>query len=616
MDTIRCMLDRTYYNNKPTGKDAGAIQKRLKATDITIKDLANELIRGCSFKPSFLNGTKDKNWVNQQLFALDFDEDTTIQEELNRCKKLNILPVFAYTSFNHTDKQHKFRLVFCMSEIIEDANTARNIQSILIKLFDKCDKQCSNLGRLFFGGKSLIYEGYNNRINYKELLTKYNNIIYNNKFRGLIVHSNKYINNTSYCVRKNPHKPTSDINYNVQAIKNGNIQYLQSVLNINKEVILPNEQEFYDYIKTEIDLPELLGIDNPSKFNCIVHDDTNPSAGIIIGDSGDYIYNCFGCGFKGNIIHVIQALTKKKTYQVIEYIKEIYKIKIVKTDWQQEQINILETNKQMLLNGDFEKYYPEVYKLIKRYISQLIMMHDIAIMNVRDENFIDENGDIVFFISNRELAKMLDQRQPTKVNQRNVLFAFLKLLKKLDKKEIPEEDLKKALEIQRKYKHQKIVNYFSLGDYDIFRMKESEERAKKWNENNMSMTGLSYEGIYRTFGHEIAWEVYPQHKNKFIKTDEGYKKVNRTTSTASDNRTNEIAIIIMNEINNKGYVVEKEIVEELKGKYGQSFAQTQIKRSLQEILEGYNLKRIRCNKEIKKQYKVDSKGYPFIIVKN
>lgn len=131
----------------------------------------------------------------------------------------------------------------------------------------------------------------------------------------------------------------------------------------------------------------------------------------------------------------------------------------------------------------------------------------------------------------------------------------------------------------------------------------------------MTIRGLSYEGIYRTFGHEIAWEVYPQHKNQFIKTESGYKQINRTTSKASDERTNEIVSIIMERIQKDGYVTENDIVEEIRHKYGKSFAQAQLKRSLQEILDNYNLQRIRANKQIKEQYGMTGNGYPFIIVR-
>ena len=109
---IKCMIDKVYYKDKPQGKEIGLIQNRLRAIDITIEDLAKELIGGASFRPSFLLGKKENGWSSQQVFALDFDNNTTIDEELHRCKELNILPVFAYTSFSHTEEHHKFRLVF------------------------------------------------------------------------------------------------------------------------------------------------------------------------------------------------------------------------------------------------------------------------------------------------------------------------------------------------------------------------------------------------------------------------------------------------------------------------------------------------------------------------
>ena len=134
---IKCMVDKTYYNNKPTGAEVGAIQNRLKATDITIKDLAKELVVGCSFRPAFLNGKSNDDWISQQIIALDFDKDTTIDEELNRCKELNILPSFGYTSFSHTKNHHKFRLVFVLDKEVIDIETMNNIISIFKGLFEK-----------------------------------------------------------------------------------------------------------------------------------------------------------------------------------------------------------------------------------------------------------------------------------------------------------------------------------------------------------------------------------------------------------------------------------------------------------------------------------------------
>lgn len=615
---VKCMIDKTKYTNKPQGKAIGTIQNNLKEIDIEIRKLAELLVAGCSFKPAFLMGKSDDDWVSQQLIALDFDKDTTINEELNKCEKLNILPSFGYTSFNHTEGQHKFRLVFTLNKIIADTSKMKNIMHIFKHLFNKTDDQTFNLGRLFFGGKELVYMDYDNRVDVERLLSEYSDLI-ENGVREFFDYDNKNIYNSNYVSRKTQKTINSyNVNYNIQAIKDKNIKYLQSVLQIDNGVVLHNEQEFYDYITTQVNLPKLLGIGDFSSFKCIIHEDNNPSANIFKGVNDVWMYKCFSsdCGFVGNIIHVIQAITRLKTHKVIEFIKEIYQIQINKTDWQEEQIAILETNKQMIINGSFELCYPEVYKLIRRYIPQLIMMHDIAIMNVRDENYTDENGDIVFFISNSELSRLMASNSNKRINQRNVLFAFLNLLKKLDKNEIPKDDLEKALEIKKKYKHHNIVNYYAIGDYDVFKMFGSEKRAKMWSANNMSMTGLSYEGLYRTFGKAIADEAYPQLKTKFIKTEKGFKEVDRTTTKASDDRTVEISLNIMEMISANGYAAEKDVVEMLKSTYGKAFTQTQLKRSLQEILDTYNLIRVRANKQIKEQYDMDTKGYPFIIVKN
>jgi len=82
---IKCMLDKKTFTKKPSGLEAGGVQNRLSQTEIEIEELANLLCNGATFKPTYLNGTKSKDWVSQQIFALDFDEGTTIAKELERC---------------------------------------------------------------------------------------------------------------------------------------------------------------------------------------------------------------------------------------------------------------------------------------------------------------------------------------------------------------------------------------------------------------------------------------------------------------------------------------------------------------------------------------------------
>ena len=108
------------------------------------------------------------------------------------------------------------------------------------------------------------------------------------------------------------------------------------------------------------------------------------------------------------------------------------------------------------------------------------------------------------------------------------------------------------------------------------------------------------------FGKDIANKIYPQYKEE---NEKG-------TSKASDERTIQIAKIIMQEIDKKGYCTEQQVIEQLKHKYGKTLTQIQLKRSLQEILESYDLKRVKANKKLKEQYGVTTKGYPFLIIKN
>lgn len=610
---IKVMIDNVSFDRKPVPADVKKIVPRLgkdsSIKEVTMQELAQTLIDGYSIKPAIC-GTKQDEWREQQIFAVDVDDGMTIEAAISKCEEIDMLPAFIYTTFSHIIKGIRFRIVFVLNDIITDFDKGLKIQNTLNGLFN-ADQQCKNLNRVFYGGRDIVYEGYDNVIDIEVLLESFSSEFFD--------YNNRCYNNTNYLSRKNHSdikpKKSDDINYNIQAIKEQNIEYLRSVLNIKEGVDIPNEQEFYTYIRTEIDLPELLGLKYWANFKCVIHNDSNPSAGIFVADDGAYMYNCFGCGFKGNVIHVIQALTGLKTYKVLEFVKDVYRINIVKTDWQKEQTSILEINKHMLLNGDIERHYPDTYKLIKRYIPQLIMLHDIAIMNVRDENFTDQDGNIVFFVSNSYLTELMDSKSNKRINQRNVLFAFLKLLKKLDKDDIPKEDFERALQIQKERRFPKRVNYFSIGDYDIYRMKSAEERAGMWLDNNMSMTSLSYEGLYRTFGYDVASELYPQHKTQFVKSGEAYKEVERTVSKSSDDRTLDISKVILDAIENKGYVTESEVVEQLRWDHGKGFIHKQLKRSLKEILDAYGLTRIRANKDIKEKLGIESNGYPFVIIK-
>jgi hypothetical protein len=620
------MLDNKQYTVKPIGKEIGSITNRLikSSIEIDIKDLAESLTRGQTFKPSFLNGKKETDWISQQLFALDFDENTTIEEELNRCKELNILPVFGYTSFSHTPEHHKFRLVFCTDEAITDYNIAKQLQLSLMSVFNNCDEKCKNLSRLYFGGKSLIYKNYDNRINCNEILEKYpieNPLkVSDTNAQENKPYNNKGINNISILLYGE--KPPTDINndnYNLKALKNRDVEYLKKSIG-NPRIILENNQAFFDYIKG-YDLGKLLEIKYPTSFRCILHEDNNPSAGIFKNEEGTYIYHCFSCNVSYNIINLIEVLGNFKSRpKAYKFIREIFNLEIMETEWQKEQKEMLRENHKMLLNGELEKQCPEAFKNIKRNIKYLDQLFLIAEDNVYSKKFTDSDDNVVFYASTRFICKLLgiNEHSAIEISKKNVLFQYHNLLNKIDETNIPEDMLKRsqAININSDNKAQKHINYYSIPSYTTNMFQFIEEQGQKWKDNNYTMKGLSREMFYRAEGKEVADKLYPQYKQVYDHKEK--KIVDRTTTIKSDTQSMAITKILLNILDNKSYATEKEVINELiiNSNIKQREVERQLKKSLQEILLSYDLKRVRCNKEIKKKYNVIDNGYPFIIVKN
>jgi hypothetical protein len=414
------------------------------------------------------------------------------------------------------------------------------------------------------------------------------------------------LNNTSLSITQNSRSG----NVCVDSIKNGDIELLQAIIKPIPR-LLENEGEFYDYITQEINLNEFLGVPSGS-FRCIFHDDNNPSAGIFITKNNQYFYKCHSasCGFRGNIIRCVERLRRCNRPQAINFIKQVYKLEVKETEWQQEQKKFLESNKRMILSGEFEEAYPEIHKVVKKYLNVLNVIHDIAIDHVYDEKFSDDNNNVVFFASIPKICRALDMNNVnSKVPNRIGLLAFLLLIKKLNEEQIPEKYLRKAKHHAATYKQKNIVSFYSIPSYSDEHMIKSLERAIMYVENNITMKGWSRELLQRTFGDDIANEIYPYFKH-------------RKLTKKSTIRTEHIHKVTNELINTYGYALEKEILENMVNMYSgmnQNYSKEQlhkqIKRSLQEMLDTYGWVRVRLNNKIKEAYSIQCEGYPFAIVR-
>lgn len=586
-------------------------------------------------------GTKQAeiNKVNAVFIDLDCGKDSSKQYfpigkvESYKREQLNKINQFEFKPSAIIETRNGYH-VYWVTNTEVNIDKFQSYQDELIKYFDS-DVRVNTLERImrlpnYYWNKDTnnkfkvkLVELNNNQYDVNELIKKVtelnNNNITNNQtntndnvdVRGKGVKDRISINNSSLPLTLNSRTRRRDLC--VPLIEEGEIGALQEILKPEYR-LMENEGEFYDYITQEIDLSELLGVPMGRSFKCLFHNDSSPSASIFISNRGQYFYKCHSasCGFRGNIIRCIERLRGCKRPQAINFIKEVFKLEIKDTDWQREQKQILMTNKKMLLSGEFEDTYPEVYKIVKKYIGVINVLHDIAIEHVYDEQFTDDNNNVVFFASMQKICQALEL---AKVNQRISkqigLLAFMYLVNKLNKAQIPEVLEKKATNIAATHKHKNIVSFYSIPSYSDNQMVKSMERAILYAENNMTMKAWGKELLERTFGKEVADEVYP-----YMKGDKPHEKKPTIKTEHIHKITNDL-------IEEKGFATEKEITyclqglySELNQPYNKQVIARQVKISLQEMLNAYDWKRIRLNKKIKEQQGIECEGYPFVIVPN
>jgi len=154
-------VDHIPYKQKPDSKEMASIKARTQGNEpksLTAEQLVDFIEQGCSISPAVLKGgLKAENWIQQQLFFIDIDNNNKkvppmlICEAIEICINNEIEPLLYYESYSHTDSNPKFRLVFAMDEPIFEEWKRKIIIETLISLFPQADTSCTNADRIFFG---------------------------------------------------------------------------------------------------------------------------------------------------------------------------------------------------------------------------------------------------------------------------------------------------------------------------------------------------------------------------------------------------------------------------------------------------------------------------------
>lgn len=102
---------------------------------------------------------RKSTFLQQHIFALDFDGGITFEEVLQRAYTYNIPPTFIYKTLSCSDTEiNKFRVIWIADFVANSVKFAESIVKMMMIIYPEADKACKDCCRLFFGGKGVVYK--------------------------------------------------------------------------------------------------------------------------------------------------------------------------------------------------------------------------------------------------------------------------------------------------------------------------------------------------------------------------------------------------------------------------------------------------------------------------
>lgn len=159
---IELSLHPTKFISKPIGKEAGFISYQLPKYKCTIDEaiFKSALENGQTWSALFAEKRDIHNWLGQQLFAADIDNNAELQsleQIVYICERECIEPFIIHESFSSKPEARKWRVIFRTEELVQDIGEALGIQRCLADLFGGDSAVC-DVARLYYGtNKPITY---------------------------------------------------------------------------------------------------------------------------------------------------------------------------------------------------------------------------------------------------------------------------------------------------------------------------------------------------------------------------------------------------------------------------------------------------------------------------
>lgn len=623
---IHCSIYRKRYHAKPDSKETARIQKYncLKPSKLELSDLIGLIEQGCTFRPCAINGSSDKGFISGQLVGLDIDNEHRVngkkvplppdrqlkqEDAIALSKEHGFYPILVYNTFGNKPLHAKYRFLFCLNRAVTDPHQWKHIYSKLAAVFGTYpDPACKNPSRVFFGtNQKASYTDLEARVDADSLLADYVPPTARKAPTGANTGRQKAINTGGLAV---------DI---ITAVQTHDADFIRKATKRDTPTYFNSRADMFAYIYTEINLADLLNVSEGEAFSCIIpdHEDSDPSASVFRASDGKYLYKCQSaenCPTQGLPLTIKQLFEHvgdfRSEAQCIEFLKKSFNLHLVETDYTRQQKENIDQIIQAVTGTDdlsFSAICPTADRNIRfcrtLYISILCYARDHIQPDAEGEGNFCFYMPIKNFVKTTEGLKSVD-----KVCKYTKLLIYHRLLEIVPFSELS-KDVQKKLRAGQNNGYN-TCQYYRVPSWVHPHLLSVEAQARKWKAAGYRVNGISYEGVYRAEGEAVANWLYPQRKHKGL-------------SAEADTRHDFLVDILIRLIQDKGYATEKDIYSDLKQAlkergytYSEYYADRQIKVSITEACNTYELTRRRCNADLKARFGISAAGYPTIIYKD
>ena len=173
LEKVKVCIDKIDAPSKPTPEEISLQNQRLanSRTEISVEDLAKLLVTHHSrmWVPAEFDGIlSNDTWKSQQVIALDFKNKIKLEGVLERLNEYNLSCSFIYSKLSTTSKN--FTVVFILKQIITNKGIRDHVMRACMMLFPEADMSCKDLIRVFPGGKKIIHQNYDYRLDIVHLV--------------------------------------------------------------------------------------------------------------------------------------------------------------------------------------------------------------------------------------------------------------------------------------------------------------------------------------------------------------------------------------------------------------------------------------------------------------